>query len=202
MEAGTASGWMVEAGPAKRRDGSHQPDVVDLRAQEVASEWAVRGRLRVVDGQLVLEHLTFHSPPPGVTSGMLRQLPLGLILAAARRQLEQLGHAANMTDAPVNDFTTAARELAQQVDPAQMRRGRHGYPDDFYRRIAFAYLALQEQRESARGLLDDLAEAENKPRETIRDWVREARTRGFLSPTTRGRAGASPGPKLYIEGTK
>jgi hypothetical protein len=31
---------------------------------------------------------------------------------------------------------------------------------------------------------------------TVRGWVSEARKRGFLTPGTRGKAGALPGPRL------
>jgi hypothetical protein len=37
---------------------------------------------------------------------------------------------------------------------------------------------------------------------TVRGWVGEARKRGFLTPGTRGKAGALPGPRLTGGGIK
>ena len=74
-----------------------------------------------------------------------------------------------------------------------LRRGRRGYPDDHYRRIALAYLDLQRQGVS-RGIQKRLAEQEGRPWQTIRDWLRIATEKGF-SPREpgegRSHAGAS-----------
>ena len=41
-----------------------------------------------------------------------------------------------------------------------------------------------------------IAAAEGKQRETVRDWVAKARELGYLTSHGQGRAGADPGPKL------
>jgi hypothetical protein len=203
--------WVVGTTLEKRRDGTFYTDrakVVAVVADPGASgppRWEVHGDLRLINGQLVLVSLTFKARPPGVTSGMLREVRLGAILDAARRELLELIPALDaLPDPPDNEFTRASRALAAKIQPGDLRRGRRGYPDDHYRRIAFDYLALQQERGTSRGLLEALAEKvrteESTPaRETIRDWVHEARRRGFLSPTTPGRGGATPGPNLYID---
>ncbi len=85
---------------------------------------------------------------------------------------------------------------ARNVEPGTRRAGgRPGLGDAHYRHIAYAYLDLQEKGTS-RGLSKMLAVQENVSPSTIRDWVRGARTRGFLSATSQGRSGSLPGPKL------
>jgi hypothetical protein len=92
------------------------------------------------------------------------------------------------------------KKLAAAAAQRPLNRGRHGYPDDHYRRIALRYLKLVEER---RDVLVALAQEESEglgrdvPRETVRDWVRRATELGFLLPGTPGRASKRPGPNLY-----
>ena len=157
-------------------------------------------------------------PAGGVTSTVLRAIPTGRLLAQARLALiasDEVGHSiaslAEHSDGAtsavaaqlaeifrVGDDEQRARaaEAAERARGAELRRGRKGYPDDHYRRIALAYLDLQSQGVT-RGILDRIAEQEGRKRDTIRDWIHQAREREFLTKGTPGRAGAQPGPRLY-----
>jgi hypothetical protein len=136
-----------------------------------------------------------------ITATLLRQIHIAEIRRRAVRAIFERRddfEAAKGFGWPMPDeFETAALELAVEAAELPAKRpGRTGYPDDHYRRIALAYLSLLEQGEG-RGVLKALAAAEGKPRETVRDWVRIARKRGFLTEGRQGRAGAQAGPNLY-----
>lgn len=100
-----------------------------------------------------------------------------------------------------------ARRLTKAASIEQLKRGRTGYPDDHYRRIALAYLDLLAMG-NRRGILNKLAEQETNrlaryvPRETVRTWVRRARELQFLTAGEPGRAGAEPGPRLRMTSSK
>jgi hypothetical protein len=98
---------------------------------------------------------------------------------------------------PRPEVTSRARRAAGDAKraPALTRRGPHGLGDDHYRRIAVAYLDLADAG-MGRGLVQELARLEKRPTETVRDWIHEARNRGFLTKGERGRVGAFPGPML------
>lgn len=151
--------------------------------------------------------------PSGLSGDVLRQLPLGRWLAEARGQLTDPDFVAR-TGSGYNEileqmgYTSAstereewARRVSQQTHSTMLPRGRRGYPDDHYRRIALAYLDLQREGVS-RGIQQRLAEQEGRQPETIRDWLHIATKKGFLSPGKRGRAGRVPGPYLYAEPEK
>jgi hypothetical protein len=148
--------------------------------------------------------------PAGINGDTMRHLPLGRWLAEAFGQLtdaeflartgsgydpllEAMGH----TDTSAERIAWA-RQVADAVQAVPLRRrGRRGYPDDHYRRIALAYLDLQQQGVS-RGIQHRLAEQERKQPETIRDWLHIATKKGFLTPGKQGRAGGRhAGPNLY-----
>lgn len=179
-------------------------DPAELTAFITATEdrWGATGHFQIEDGHLVCRRLDIGGkqlPTPGITSAFLREIPMGAILTAVRSELAQqagLWEQASTAAGPHTDFGKSAKVVAQSLRPGDLKRGRRGYPDDHYRRIAFAYLALQDQ-EWSRGLLGELARQENRPRETIRDWVHRAGELGFLAGATPGRAGRLPGPRLY-----
>lgn len=103
---------------------------------------------------------------------------------------------------PTSEEKQRARALAEAAAGLTLRRGRTGYPDDHYRRIALRYLDLQREG-IGRGINKRIAELETKhlgrhvARETARDWISGATKRGFLAPGKQGRAGREPGPNLY-----
>lgn len=139
-------------------------------------------------------------PSGGINASVLRSIRTGELVAKVRAHIlrepewiewrEGLGIAVSPEDAET------ARRAADAVKATPLRRGSRGYPDDHYRGVALEYLRLQAEGRS-KGLLIDMAETYGRPRETIRDWVRGARERGFLSGGVRGKVGAEPGPNLY-----
>ena len=85
----------------------------------------------------------------------------------------------------------AAEKQPQHPAPGQgapkRHPGRKGHPDDFYRDVACRYLELRAQGKTNPTTLiarDDLVS-----RDTVSDWVKGARERGYLPPGLRGRAG-------------
>jgi hypothetical protein len=106
--------------------------------------------------------------------------------------LEQLGYGAAVSE----ERRRWAQRVADEARSVTLRRGRRGYPPDFYRGVALDYLALQDQGVS-RGIQKRLAQERGVPWETVRDWVHGATKRGFLGPGQKGKAGRAPGPHLY-----
>ena len=165
--------------------------------------WQVRGLLyRDPKGPPIVGNVTVEHFPIGrktarmeVTGTVLRGVNLGEIRSHAVAGLEGV---------------LIARELfrveAQRMEPARRvvsearkrKRGRPGFPDEHFERIALRYLELLH--EGRRDVLVALAQEENRPRETVRDWVRKATERGYLAPGKPGRAEARPGPKLKRKG--
>ncbi len=182
---------------------------------EGIDEWRVTGLLRLAGDQLVLAELCV-SPTPivalpsgrarrrkpsevpgtGLDSEVLRSIRVGQIMAEARAQLieapEWAGGRAPLTEAQKG----WAKAAAEAVKDRPLRRGRSGYPDDHYRRIALLYLDFQAQG-VAHGINGRIAEVEGVAPTTIKDWVHQARRRGFLTAAEPGKAGALPGPRLY-----
>jgi len=133
---------------------------------------------------------------------VLRGLPLGVIrdraLAGLRGVL--LAREAMAAD-PSWRITDKHVEPARRavVEAGKPKRGRPGYPEEHYRRIALRYLELLKL--GHRNVLVVLAAEEGRPRETVRDWVRKATGLGYLAPGKPGRAEARPGPKLKRKGS-
>ena len=153
------------------------------------------------------------SLPSGLSGDALRHLPLGKWLAEALGQLtdqdfvartgsgsEPMLEAMGYTNASAERVAWARQVSEQAQSLALRRRGRRGYPDDHYRRIALAYLDLQRQG-VARGINQKLAKQESRQPETFRDWLSTATKKGFLSPGKQGRAGRVAGPLLYDDGS-
>lgn len=157
--------------------------------------------------------VTGAKPQTGLSGDALRHLPLGRWMVEALAQLtdEDLlaktgaGYDPMLKELGYENASADRKEWARRVSEEARsiplrRRGRRGYPDDHYRRIALAYLELQRQGVS-RGIQQQLAEQEGRPWQTIRDWVRIATEKGFLGPGSKGKAGRMPGPNLYDDGS-
>jgi hypothetical protein len=138
---------------------------------------------------------------PGITSSLLRRLPLGRIVAAAQRTLAERNWVTEgIRLVPggllVGDHIPAeTRTLLERTNDqaAPQRRGRPPLADDLLEHVARAYL---EEAPAGTGLTRRLAERFGRPEPTVRDWVAAARERGYLSPARPGRRGAAPGPRL------
>lgn len=174
----------------------------DVKAKRVAFTWLhgnveVTGSLAVDgSGRLVVQRIAVEAGDGGVTTDVLRSVPLGRIVA-------QISGDLGKTLSPALDRKELARFRAVAAELQPPRRGRPSKPPEHYRRIAELYLALQSEGFD-RGILDEIARREstrNKPvaRDTARDWVRKATVLEYLSPGVVGRAGRQPGPRLIAE---
>jgi hypothetical protein len=140
-------------------------------------------------------------PYPGITSSLLRRIPLGRIVAAAQRTLAERSWATEgIRVLPGgllvgDDIPAETRTLLERTNDqaAPQRRGRPRLADDLLEQVARAYL---EEAPAGSGLTRRLAERFGRPEPTVRDWVAAARERGYLSPARPGRRGAAPGPRL------
>ncbi|HEX2043282.1 MAG TPA: hypothetical protein VHF24_11665 [Acidimicrobiales bacterium] len=202
MSAALGDGGVVEA--------SFETNAIDQR-------FYCAGRLRLFEGRLIVTELKLSSASAqmdaflgafsvveGITGSVLRQVPLGQLLAEAR---ERLVYTAHSEDEVPPEVRRAVRDLVGPVDqmistgkrPAGHRRpGPKGKSDDFYRTIAVDYIEYVEANGGdARKVLKALEQKHHGSTSAVRDWVRKARDKGFLAPTTRGRANAAPGPRLY-----
>jgi hypothetical protein len=183
---------------------------VDFAANE---PWLIRGYLHrstsgLVIGRVGIEHFRFErhldlfvrsDSDVEVTGLVLRKIRLGRIRdrALLRFRRREPVYASMERGGWISpDDYGRARELAELSRNQPRKRGRAGYPDDHYRRIAFAYIDDIKEHGNSRGVLDRLAKAEHVQRSTIRDWVKRARELEFLAPTKQGRAAALAGPNL------
>jgi hypothetical protein len=165
--------------------------------------WQVRGLLYrdpkgpPVVGDVIVEHFPIRQAARvEVTGTVLRRVNLREIYSHAVAGLEGVLLARKVFNVTEDRMQPARRAVSEAAKP---KRGRPGYPDEHYRRIAERYLELLST-----GRLDvlvALAAEESRPRETVRDWVRKATERGYLAPGKPGRAEARPGPKLKRKGT-
>lgn len=134
-----------------------------------------------------------------VTSSVMRQLPVGRWLNAARSEsIESLRF---MLDGLPTESIGAARgrESIENLRRQPDRPGRRGYPPEHWVQVALRYLELD--RRGVRAISSQLAEEHAVPVQTAKDWVSQARRRGYLTPARAGRAGGDPGPTLrtYLE---
>jgi hypothetical protein len=153
---------------------------------------------RLVVSRLVIEPWRF-GDQIGVSTDVLRKLPLGRWLASAHATMSDSEQwLATGELSKTDEGRKWARRAAEQARSMKLERGPKGYPPDHYRRIAIEYLDLQAQG-VGRGIQKRLAEIEHVNWQTIRDWLNRAKELEFLSAGTPGRAGRSAGPNLYKE---
>lgn len=157
--------------------------------------------MTVTDGQLVIGAFGIeavggneNTPRLGITSTTLRSIPIGAWLASHR---STLADSLDLTDVPLpEEIGQRIAELVKASKRKNPKRGRAGYPETHYQRIALLYLDLLNKG-MTKGILREIARREKRQPETIRDWIHRARQLGFLSPGTPGAAGAEPGPRLF-----
>lgn len=138
----------------------------------------------------------------GITTTVLRQIPLGDILAEAQqclawRDWEDEGiRVLGGPDIPADELpptTRSALETAADGAVASRSAGRPPLPDGLLAEVAHAYI---EEAPRGRGLHRRLSTRFDRPESTVRDWISQARDRGFLTPAAPGRRGAGAGPRL------
>lgn len=168
--------------------------------------WCARGFFGQADeGRLTVLEITVwpseDRPNPEVNVTLLREVSTLDLIAAAQSKVAHDAEWQKIRKA--RGWPTAGSEQAASLDRLAgfvegdhtKKGGRPGLGDDHFEHVARRYLELQEEHGSY-GLLKRLAESEGRPRDTVRDWVHQARVRGFLTPGRAGVAGAGPGPRL------
>ncbi|MBP5915896.1 hypothetical protein ACH3XX_42260 [Streptomyces scabiei] len=142
----------------------------------------------------------------GITSGLLRKLPLGIVFAGVQALTQGANDSEEMraflqdisSDYP--DFGRAIEETRKGASEEQLRAkrgkgGRPSAPDEYLREVAIAYLQLSGQR----GVHALLSKRFNRSPDAIKEAIRAARRAGWLAPGQAGRRGAYPGPLLLAE---
>jgi hypothetical protein len=183
--------WVI-AEPAKRAlAGIVAVHIID------GEPWLIRGKLQSAEaGPPILTRLSVehYDTDVEVTGHVLRGLPAGEI---RRKALEWLRP--QLTIKTVLGATPAqkrwAKRVTEQAKRAPLKRGRQGYPDNHYRRIAIRCVELHNA--GTHNVTGTLALELGKPYQTVRDWIRTARQRGFLMPGRQGATDFRPGPNLY-----
>ncbi|MGW0162083.1 hypothetical protein ACWDUN_22500 [Mycobacterium sp. NPDC003323] len=140
-------------------------------------------------------------PTTLITSDTLRRIPLGDILARVERDLpddswrnEGIQQVPGNTRLRVEDLSGDQRRALENTTTVTARRkGRPELSDELLIEVAEAYIG---EAARGRGAIGRLSTMFDRPEPTIRDWISTARKREFLAPTTPGRRGAAPGPKL------
>lgn len=154
-------------------------DFAPRRAMSQAG-WFLSGYVsRNPDASVVLRQLTIepeHEAQMGVTPDVLRSFNPTHVLAKVRAYLPP------------------AEGIELEELPTTSTIGRPRLSDEHL--IGVARLCLEESNLRGRGWLDRVARRIGSPRETVRDWVRAARRRGFLAPGARGSWIVAPGPLL------
>lgn len=165
--------------------------------------WHVRWVLADQSGRFLPRSVTVEAteqttPEGGVTSNLLRELKPPKAAADLVRALDEDG----ITDRGVF-LTSVARVLidigreevtASSLKPREVRRtGRPPHSDEHIASVAVAYL---DEFRRGRGVLRRLGARFDRTPEAMRDQVRIARARGFLTRTKQGRGGGGPGPRL------
>jgi len=184
-----------------------------LRINEIGNAlWIVYGSIAIAtDRSLVLESIAIGPAfegqlsregddiAHGVTSQLLRLLSPQEILAACAEQLVAQGYwldeAARHGEEPMSDKQRAHLERIGEGRPRHAR-----ISEDHLAALAIRYLTLF--RRGNKRPRDQLAGEFGITTTQVRDHLHQARQRGYLTPGTRGRAGASPGPRLLERGWK
>lgn len=180
------------------------------------TSWAFVAEVRTAGGELVVAELSirppqgFDAPVPGsgVTADLLRTISVAEVLRAVREELPAtlaISREYAATTGTKLDAKTVRRikKAVAAVAPADLRRGRTPYPDDFYREVALRYLELQAQgqrRQIRKTLAEEWAPKLDReiPTDTVKSWLREAAKRQMLVFTGGGVSGAEPGPNLDV----
>jgi hypothetical protein len=204
VESGALPPWVY---PVRFEDPDDEAVVagiiaVHLIAPNAVSEpqpWLIRGVLRAQDAgplqlaRVAVEH--FLDPSAEVTSTVIRGVPTARLRDFANSYLAVAPGVLAEEGVPSDAERRWATRVTRAAAKRPLRRGRGGYSVDHYRRIAL--LALEIHDKGHHDVVKELAAREDRPYQTVRDWVRRARELGFLKPAQRGRSQWVAGPKLY-----
>jgi hypothetical protein len=157
---------------------------------------------RVVIKQLALEPAGDSGPDLDVTGTLLRSFRPDELIARAKAQLIDTPGALDVAErlglaSPSAEERRRTEEAAVAAGKDERRRGRRGYPESHYRRVALDHLELLESG-MTRGLHKELGNRYGVSAERMRDWVQRASELEFLTGGEKqGRAGRQAGPRLY-----
>lgn len=183
-----------------------------LRVNELANAlWIVYGSIATAtDRSLVIESIAIGPAfagqlsrtgdiPLGVTSQLLRLLSPQQILAACTERL--LTHGYWLDEAAKRGGRPMSAKQRAHLEHIADGRPRHArISEDHLASLASRYLTLLHR--GNRRPRHQLAREFGLTTTQIRDHLHQARQRDYLTPGTRGRAGASPGPGLLKRGWK
>lgn len=159
------------------------------------------GWLDELDGRLALREVTVRAERGQELSTRLFRYRVGQLVAQARRAAARhpLGGFRNLPTRQRETWDQYAERMTRAASRLPQRRDRRSKGEAFYHGVAVEYLELLAARAGDyRGLMAALAERRGHDLETVRVWVRKARTLGFLTPAQRGRGGAERGPRLEV----
>lgn len=186
----------LDADPGCRTGGDGVGTDAHAVVEQTTPEWRIRWVIAQQDGGLVvrdlhIETLARATPQGGITATMLRKLsPANVVRDAA----------ADMPDPFTARVIEQISQQAQaEVEQRPIRRGRPPLSDEHLARVALAYL---DELRAGRGVWRRMSRRFDRTPEAMRDQVRKARERGFLTEAAgAGQRGGEPGPALlaYIE---
>jgi hypothetical protein len=154
-------------------------------------EWKLEARLRMFEHGMSLVGLcvepTDATPPGGLTTRALRQLPLAKLERVTRTAAQQFltaleGGGPGFQASP--KLKRALRKRAKEFD-ARPRPGRRGRDDREYAAIAAMYVDALAKGQGSEALAERLQFSVSR----VRNLVYEARRRGLLTETKKGKAG-------------
>jgi hypothetical protein len=151
-----------------------------------------------------------------LASPVMRQVPLGAIRLYLRSTLEERPelhsygalfrhHGAEPGSEEerrlLDDAYRRAKRAARSLQKAKPRRTRGVADPDRYRRVAQMYLGFcpKHGQRVIQAMTEELRKDPkylDLSRETVSTWVRRARDTGWLTPSSRGKAGGDRGPKM------
>ncbi len=148
------------------------------------------------DGRLRVRELYLVSDEEPIEARHVRPLRLHQFEATANSRLlrralddeldEQVPQLAQMLAEQCDwDEVPEVGGAALKLPPLQQPEG-NKYDDEFYERVANHFVV---RLEAGKAPARDIAQALGVPVTTVHRWVREARRRGYLAPTRRGRPG-------------
>lgn len=171
------------------------PETGRFRRRGLIDGWVVVGVVRHGQDGLDLEQLAIQPEEPGtgsVTSRLLREIPVGAVLAEVRQRLMR-GDAIQRTTHLYLYGEAPADEPLEIPDGRRRGRLHDSRKQAQLRRLAIAYIDEQGQR----GVYARLARRFRQDPEAIKALIRAARVDGWLSTATRhGKRSAEPGPRL------
>jgi hypothetical protein len=172
-------------------DWQDRNDAVAIGLQ-VADDWVARWVLADQDGVLVprallLEPSSPVTPPGGITTNLLRELSPAAAVADAA------AHRVDPREEVLLKWTANERRQHGPAALPKPARGRPPIPPEQLAAVAEAYL---DEVGRGPGVTRRVAQRLDMVEDTVRDRIRMARDREFLTPTKRGRRGGAPGPAL------